>query len=80
MTQQLYKAEFHYQVERQNDPSLECYHAMKLVGDVRAWCKERQLEDHLVNAYMNPTVGNMGCVVVVLDDRDAAVMMKLALG
>jgi hypothetical protein len=79
MTQQLYKAEFHIQVERENDPPLECYHAFKLIGDVRAWCKERGLERHLINAYMNPMVGNMASVVVVLDDRDTAVMVKLAL-
>lgn len=46
---------------------------------MRAWCKERQLEGHLVNVYMNPMVGNMASVVVVLDNRDAALMLKLAL-
>ncbi len=79
MTPQLHKAAFHFQVERENDPQLECYHAFKLIGEVRAWCKERGLERHLVNAYLNPMVGRTANVVVVLNDRDTAIMLKLAL-
>lgn len=44
------------------------------MGEIEQWLRDRQLSDHLVNIYRNEND-----VTVVLNDRDTAIMLKLAL-
>lgn len=93
MSEQLYKAIIGYKAARIGDMGfggpfdarmarlLNSEASLKRMGDVLEWLAVNERNDHYVNIYDNTDddVGR-GQLVVVLSDRDTALMLKLALG
>lgn len=82
MSEQLYKAEFQIDMEDERLTPLGyeiVASAAKWAFKVRVlnWLADNERTNYFVNIY--PTNDN-GDMVVVLNDRDTAIMLKLALG
>lgn len=73
----LYKAVFHYSV---GDLLSRDGRSVGLFQRIQAWLHEQGRGHHYVMSYLNDTLDlDAAQLVVVLNDRDTAVLLKLAL-
>ena len=76
----LHKAVFRYRYEddpsSSNGPDVDA--AILLAGRVENWLRDNGRKVHFLNAYMNVSENGRGELVVVLNDPDTALLLKLA--
>lgn len=78
MSEPLYKAIFHYSV---GDLMSRDGRSVGLLKRIEQWLDEHGRRHHYVMAYLNddPDDQDAGELVVVLNDRDTALMLKLSM-